>query len=128
MLLPSAGAYAQIFPQRFEAVGYDSSALGVIEWAIAMAAAYGEILIPLCLVVGIATRLAALAMMVFIAVMSLVDVHGHGAAPGALFDGDPSGLIADQRLFWFLLLLIPLVHGGGPLSLDRLVQRWAGRA
>ena len=85
-------------------------------------------LIPLCLVVGLATRPAALAMMVFIAVMSLVDVHGHGAVPGALFDGDPSGVIADQRLFWFLLLMIPLVHGGGPLSLDHPIRRWAGRA
>ena len=127
LVLPSAGAYAQIFPKGFEASGYDTGAFGVLEWAIALTAAYGEFLIPLCLCLGLATRLAAFGMMVFIAVMSWVDIHGHGASPGVLFDGDPSGLIADQRLFWFLLLLILVMRGGGPLSLDRVVWRWAGR-
>ena len=54
-------------------------------------------------------------------------MSSHGATPGVLFDGDPSGLIADQRLFWFLLLLILVMRGGGLLSLDRVVWRWAGR-
>ena len=68
------------------------------------------------------TRLAALGMAGFIIVMSLVDVTGHGVALGSLLDGNPSGLIPDQRLFWIFPLMVIVFFGAGPLSIDRRIQ------
>ena len=44
-------------------------------------------------------------------------------SPTCWFDGDAAGLIADQRALWALILLIPVFHGAGPVSLDRLLRR-----
>ena len=68
------------------------------------------------------TRLAALGMVGFIIVMSLVDVTGHGVALGSLLDGNPSALIPDQRLFWIFPLMVIVFFGAGPLSIDRRIQ------
>ena len=69
------------------------------------------LVLPLLLVLGLFTRLAALAMAGFVVVQSLTDVIGHMAEPdtiGAWFDRSSDALILDQRAFW-LLLLITLV-------------------
>lgn len=121
---PSINAYAQVLPKAFEAVGYDPDAMGVLEWGVVFMGTWGEILLPIMIVLGLWTRLAALGMVVFIAVMSYVDVCGHGVAPGAMFDGDPAGLILDQRLYWGLALLVLLTHGAGRVSLDYLLYRF----
>ena len=34
ILMPSSGAYIQIFPKAVEAAGYDFSQLGVFHWAV----------------------------------------------------------------------------------------------
>jgi putative oxidoreductase len=76
------------------------------------------------------TRLASLGMICFVAVMTYVDITGHGAEPetiGAPFDRLADAAIWDQRLLWCFLLLVLVVKGGGYLSLDRLFgidRRW----
>lgn len=127
-LVPSTGAYAQIFPKAFEAVGYDSSQLGVFHWLVVVAGTWAEFILPLMIVLGLATRLAALGMIGFIAVQSLTDLYGHGgiehaATLGAWFDRMPDGVVLDQRAFWVFLLVVLVVKGAGALSLDRVLSR-----
>jgi putative oxidoreductase len=130
LLLPSDGAYAQIFPKALEAAGYDSSQLGLFHWAVALAGTWAEFILPLLLLVGLLTRPAALGMIGFILVQSLTDIAGHGADAatiGAWFDRDSAALILDQRSLWILLLCVPLILGPGWLSVDRAL-RGAGSA
>ena len=121
---PSLGAYAQIFPKAMEAVGYDVSQLGIFHWAVVVAGTIAEYILPLLIVIGLLTRLAAVGMIGFIAVQSLTDLYGHGGIAhegtlGAWFDGLPDALILDQRAFWVLCLLILVFKGAGSLSIDR---------
>ncbi|MEC8293154.1 MAG: DoxX family protein [Pseudomonadota bacterium] len=123
---PSTGAYAQIFPKAFEAVGYDSSQFGLFHWLVVMAGTYAEFILPALIVLGLFTRLASLGMIGFVAVQSLTDLYGHGGIQhietlGAWFDRLPDGVILDQRGFWMLLLLTLFIKGAGPLSLDRIL-------
>ena len=124
LFVPSIGAYAQVLPTRFEAAGYDPDALGFLDWLIVFAGTWGEIILPIMIVLGLGTRLAAIGMMAFILVMSYVDICAHGVIPGTMFDGDPTGIILDQRLYWGLALLILLCHGAGKLSLDQFLYRF----
>ncbi|OYW59641.1 MAG: hypothetical protein B7Z10_05330 [Rhodobacterales bacterium 32-66-7] len=119
---PSLGAYAQIFPRVFEAVGYDASQMGLWHWLVVIAGAWAEFALPVLLVLGLFTRLAALGMVGFVTVQSLTDIYGHAAAPGAWFDNAPDGLILDQRGFWIFLLLVLLCKGAGPISADRFLS------
>ena len=124
---PSIGAYSQIFPKKLEAAGYDVSQFGVFEWAVVMAGTYAEFLLPLLIVLGLATRLAALGMIGFVVLQSLTDIYGHGATDpktlGAWFDRLSDGVILDQRLLWVFLLTVLVVKGAGALSLDALLRR-----
>jgi putative oxidoreductase len=123
---PSLGAYAQIFPKQMEAVGFDPSQLSTFHTIVVAAGTWGEIIVPFLIIIGLFTRAAALAMVVFVVVQSVVDIIGHGAdaaTRGAWFDGDPGGLIFDQRAFWIFLLLYLVMRGAGPLSVDRLLNR-----
>lgn len=126
-LSPSSGAYAQIFPKAFEATGYDTSQLGLFHWAVVVAGTAAEYALPLLIVLGLLTRLAAVGMIGFIVVQSLTDLFGHGGLAqgtlGAWFDRLPDGLILDQRLFWVATLLVLVLKGAGPLSLDRVLFR-----
>ena len=125
-LRPSTGAYAQIFPKAFEAVGYDTSQLGIFHWAVVVAGTWAEFLLPLLIVLGLATRLASLGMIGFVAVQSLTDLYGHGGIEhagtlGAWFDRAPDALILDQRALWVYLLTVLVIRGGGLISLDNLL-------
>lgn len=125
---PSAGAYIQIFPKAVEAAGYDVSQLSAFHTLVVIAGTWAELLLPILIVVGLLTRLAALGMIGFVIVQSIVDITGHGlgaADIGAWFDGLPSALIVDQRAFWLFLLLVLVLRGAGPFSLDRLLSRSA---
>jgi putative oxidoreductase len=128
LLVPQSGAYAQILPNIAEGVSYDVSQISLFPWKlIVYAGTYAEFLLPLLIVAGLATRLAALAMIGFITVMSAVDIFFHGIdgkAIGALFDSMPDALIADQRLLWLLPLLVLIVRGPGMASLDGLIARF----
>lgn len=127
-LNPSLGAYAQIFPRKMEAVGYDVSQFGLFETLVVLGGTWAEFILPLLIIVGLFSRLAALGMIGFVIVQSLTDLIGHGAwddtlVLGAWFDGAPDGIILDQRMFWVFTLLVIVVKGGGWLSLDRLLAK-----
>jgi putative oxidoreductase len=124
---PSIGAYAQIFPKVFEAAGYDPSQMGLFAKLVVLAGAWAEFVLPVLIVLGLFTRLAALGMAGFIVVQSLTDIYGHGAALGQWFDRAADALILDQRAFWMLLLLVLVVKGAGPISADRVLRAPAPR-
>lgn len=127
VFVPSSGAYFQIFPKAIEAAGYDVGALSLWHTLVVLAGTWAEFILPVLIVVGLLTRLAALGMIGFVVVQSLTDLYGHGgiehaATLGAWFDRFPDGVILDQRLFWMLLLVTLVVKGAGPFSLDRLLK------
>ncbi|MBL4900783.1 MAG: DoxX family protein [Colwellia sp.] len=69
----------------------------------------GEILLPIILVLGIASRFGALGLSIvnFVAVISLVEI-----APAALY----------AHVIWGILLIQVIVFGGGKLSVDHLFK------
>ena len=125
---PSVGAYAQIFPKAMEAVVYDTSQLSLFHWAVVVAGTWAEFILPAFIVLGLLTRLSALGMIGFVIVQSLTDLIGHGGFEhketyGAWFDRFPDSAIMDQRAFWIFLLLVLVIKGAGPLSLDAALRR-----
>lgn len=132
-LAPSDGAYIQIFPRVVEAAGYDFSQLNVFHWAVVTAGTWAEFILPVLIVIGLATRLAGFGMIGFVAVQSWVDVVGHGLGEsdiGSWFDRVPSALILDQRAFWVFALLVLVFRGAGPISADFALLKsgfWARR-
>lgn len=128
IVIPSTGAYAQIFPKQMEAVLYDVSQLSIFHWAVVVAGTWAEFILPLLIVVGLFTRLAALGMIGFVVVQSLTDLYGHGGIAhsetlGAWFDRMPDSVILDQRAFWMVILVTLVIKGAGALSLDRILSR-----
>lgn len=126
-LFPSDGAYIQIFPKVVEAVGYDFSQLGTFHWLVVVAGTWAEFLLPLAIVIGLFTRVAAIGMIGFIVVQTLTDLFGHGGIAhdgtlGAWFDRIPDSIVLDQRAFWVFVLLYLVFRGAGPLSFDRLLK------
>ncbi len=124
---PSVGAYAQIFPKVMESVVYDTSQLSAFHWLVVVAGTWAEFVLPALIVSGLLTRLSSLGMIAFIAVQSLTDLYGRGAIEhdgtlGAFFDRFPDAIILDQRAFWVFALLVLVIKGAGPLSLDRLLR------
>ena len=110
-----------------EAVGYDTDQIGIVPKLFVLAGTWAEFLLPALIVVGLFTRLAALGMIGFVALQSLTDLYGHGGwgdpkVLGAWFDRFPDSIIMDQRAFWVFLLLVLVIKGAGPLSLDRALQ------
>jgi putative oxidoreductase len=116
------GAYVQILPRVFDAVGYDPSALGLFPRLVVVAGTWAEFILPILLLVGLFTRLAALGMMGFVLVQTWVDVMGHNAVLGSLFDRHADGLI-DTRALWLFPLVLLVLKGAGPLSLDAALAR-----
>ena len=129
-LSPSTGAYAQIFPKKFEAAGYDTDAMASLDTLVVLAGTYAEFLLPAFILIGLFTRLSAIGMIGFITVMSLVDISGHGLdakSIGAMFDRFQDAVIADQRLLWIFPLAYLAVKGAGAISVDGLLARRARR-
>ena len=93
------GAYYQILPGVTEAAGYDPAPIHPFFTLIVLLGSWAEVVLPLLLLLGLFTRLAALGMMGFVVVQSLVDVTGHDVMAGGWFDRASDGLILDQRLF-----------------------------
>lgn len=120
-------AYYQIAMSAVEAAGGDVSAVPF--WPIGLMVrigTYAEFLLPLLIVLGLFTRIAAAGMINFVAVQTFVDITVHkvdAATIGSLFDRFPDAAISDQRLLWVLVLLVLVMLGAGSLSLDRLI-RW----
>ncbi len=122
----SFGAYTQITPRIFDAVGYDPSALGLFPKLIAVAGTWAEFILPALILVGLFTRLAALGMIGVVFVQSYVDIVGHHADAttiGSWFDRISDSAILDQRAFWVFLLAVIVLRGAGPISVDALLGR-----
>jgi len=122
LVRPDAGAYVTIFPRAMEAVNYDASQLTAFHYLVTLAGTWAEVVLPVLIVAGLLTRLAALGLIGFVLVQSLVDVTGHGLAAadiGTWFDATSDALLLDQRAFWVFTLMVLVVKGAGPLSLDR---------
>lgn len=125
---PSTGAYAQIFPRVMETVGYDTDQLALWQKFIVLTGTWAEFVLPLLIVIGLLTRLAALGMIGFLVLQTLTDLYGHGAwgdskVLGAWFDRFADGMIMDQRALWVFLLLVIVIKGAGPISFDRALRR-----
>lgn len=123
---PTFNAFAQIFPKGAEAAGYDITQATVFQKLVILAGTWAEFILPILLVIGLFTRLAALGMIGFVVIQSLTDIWGHEAGAktvGAWFDGVSDAAILDQRAFWVFLLLYLVLRGGGPLSVDRLLAK-----
>lgn len=121
ILIPGVGAYAQIVPPVAEAAGYNPDNIALFWKLVVLAGTYAEVLLPILLLLGLFTRLASLAMIGFVAVMSIVDVWFHhldAASIGAMFDRLPTALILDQRLLWIFPLVYLVIKGAGKISLD----------
>lgn len=125
-LNPGFGAYGQILPRVFEAAGYDLSQIGLTGRLLVLGGTWAEFILPTLLLIGLASRLAALGMIGFVAVQSYVDIVGHGVSDstiGAWFDRFPDAAILDQRVLWIFLLTIIVLKGAGPVSVDALLGR-----
>lgn len=124
-LSPDIGAFYQIFPGLVAAADGNLDVIGILPRLVILAGTIAEIVLPVLIVVGLFTRLAALGMIGFIVVQSLTDIYGHGsdaATIGTWFDRASDALILDQRAFWVLALVGLVLQGGGALSLDRLAR------
>lgn len=124
---PGDSAYYQIALPAVEAAGGDVSAIPFFPWGIIVRLGmWAEFVLPVLIVLGLFTRIAALGMIAFIGVQTLVDITVHkvdATTIGALFDRFPDALIVDQRLLWLVPLVLLVIRGGGALSLDRLFAR-----
>ncbi len=120
-------AYFQILPSVVEAYGYDASQVPFFPWdLIVIAGTYAEFVLPILIVLGLFTRLAALSMIGFTLVQSYVDIAFHGVDAktiGAWFDRFSDAAILDQRALWIFLLVYLVVKGAGAVSLDRVLGR-----
>ena len=121
-------AYFQILPSVVEAYGYDASQVPFFPWdIIVFAGTYAEFILPLLIVLGLFTRLAAIGMIGFTLVQSTVDIVFHGVDAktiGSWFDRLPDAAILDQRAFWVFLLLVLVVKGAGVVSLDGVLGKF----
>ena len=116
---PSAGAFGQIFPKAAEAVLWDVTQMTGFQRLVIFLGTVAEYVLPVLIVIGLFTRLAALAMVGFIVVQTVVDVTGHGAALGQWFNNAPE--LIDQRTLWVFLMLVLVIKGAGPISIDRFL-------
>ncbi|MDD9909470.1 MAG: DoxX family protein [Ahrensia sp.] len=119
------GTYAAALPARMEEVVYDPSMLTTFEHLFVHAGVWAEFFLPILIIVGLFTRIAAVGMIVVVIVQSWVDVFGHGLegkSIGAMFDRLPDAIIFDQRLLWVFLLGILALHGAGKVSLDYVLK------
>lgn len=131
LIVPSDGAYYQIFPKFIESVSFDYSQLTIFHWAFAFAGMWAELILPLLIVIGLFTRLASLGMIGFIAVQSLTDVYvaqhshwGHWFDNIAEFDPTIKSIgLADVRIFWVFTLAILVIKGAGLFSADAFLRR-----
>lgn len=122
----SDSAFYQIALPAVEAAGADVSQVPFLPWGlIVTAGTYAEFALPVLIVLGLFTRLAALGMLVFISVQTAVDISVHQVGSetiGAFFDRFPDDVIADQRLLWAFPLAYLAIRGAGALSLDQLMR------
>ncbi|KAA3622304.1 MAG: DoxX family protein [Proteobacteria bacterium] len=127
LLTVADNAYFQILPPVVERYGYDATQVPWFPWdVIVYLGTYGELVLPVLIVAGLFTRLAALGMIVFVIVQSYVDIAFHGVDAdtiGAYFDRHSDAAILDQRALWVFLLTYLVIRGAGRFSLDFLLRK-----
>lgn len=120
-------AYFQMLPHVVEQFNYDPSQVPFIPYGlIVYMGTYGEFILPVLVVIGLFTRISAIGMMIFVAVMTYVDIAFHQVDDktiGALFDRFQDSAISDQRLLWLFPLIYLVVKGPGLISVDALLGR-----
>ena len=128
ILIPKSGAYAQMLPPIAEQYGYNADKIPFFPYGlIVYAGTYAEFILPLLILVGLFTRLSSLAFLVFIAVLTFVDINFHNVDAktiGHVFDRVSTSVISDQRLLWCFPLLYLLIKGPGVISLDGFLGRF----
>lgn len=117
----SAGAFGQIFPKAAEEVLWDVSQMNIFQRLVIFFGTVAEFVLPALILVGLLTRLAALGMIGFIWVQTIVDITGHGVKLGSLFDNTLT--LVDQRVMWTFLMLVLVFKGAGALSVDALFRK-----
>ena len=117
---PSAGAFGQIFPKAAEAVLWDVTQMNIFQRLVIFAGTVAEYVLPVLIVLGLLTRLAALGLIGFTLVQTLVDVTGHGVSLGQWLNNAPE--LIDERTLWIFLFAVLLIKGAGPLSVDRVLS------
>ncbi len=126
-LIVSGNTYAQMFPKLFESVDYDASRIAFVPYGIlAYAGTYGEFILPILILFGLFTRAAAAGFIGFLAVMTYVDIYGHGMKAesiGQFFDRFQDSVVADQRLLWLFPLIYLVLRGPGLISLDAILEK-----
>jgi putative oxidoreductase len=75
--------------------------------AIVYGVAYAEFVLPICLVIGFGTRIAALLLLIMTLVLQT------SVNPGALWV---------TTIYWISILLVLMTCGAGAISLDRLIR------
>ena len=75
---------------------------------IAYGIAYAEFVLPICLMLGFGTRIAAALLLLVTAVLQIY------MAPAALWT---------QHIYWASMLLVLVTCGGGSIALDALLRR-----
>ncbi len=116
--------WQQGFPWPFKLISAD------LNW---LAATWGELIFSVLLLLGLFTRFAAISLII-ITVVATAAVHWPGEWSGLseLWSGyliTSKGAGNFRLPLIFVVILLPLVfHGGGNLSLDRLLLRLTNRA
>jgi len=73
-------AYFQILPSVVEQFNYDASSVPFFPYGlIVYLGTYAEIILPVLIVLGLFTRIAAAGMIMFVLVQSYVDIAFHGS-------------------------------------------------
>ena len=120
-------AYIQILPTVVESYGFDASQIPFFPYKIiVIAGTYAEFILPVLVILGLFTRIAALGMIGFVIVQSYVDVAFHGVdgkTIGAWFDRLSDATILDQRTLWVFPLVYLVIQGPGSISLDHVLGR-----
>jgi len=118
------GAYFQIMPAVVERFNYDASQVPFFPYQlIVYVGTYAEFILPILIIVGLFTRIAAFGMIFFVSVQSYVDITAHAVDKetiGSFFDRIPDSAIVDQRFLWVFLFVYLIVYGAGKLSIDNL--------
>ena len=104
--------FTVILPTHVRAAALQSiaaqfSSLPVAPTVIANCFAYGAFVLPICLVIGFGTRIAALLLLVITVLLALY------VEPAALWT---------TYIYWGAMLLVLMTCGGGPISLDGLIR------
>ena len=116
LFTPSGSPFSQIYPRAFEAAGYDPGRFGLIPRLVVLFGDWAEFVLPLLIVLGLLTRVAALGRIGFTVVQSLTDKIGHKAAAATIrswFNRASDAVILDQRALWVVVLVC---KGAGPVS------------